>query len=721
MRVELQALLGRGGVGEVFRVRDPELGRLVALKVLRPDRMVQSGEVERFVAEARVTAQLEHPGIVPVHSFGCLEDGRPYFTMKEIQGRTLREAILAFHEEVDLDPEDQRVEVGLRRLVEQLKRACEAMAYAHERGVVHRDLKPDNIMVGPWGEVLVVDWGLCIRVGGAVEEMPGVPDALEGTLLYMAPELVAEEGRVATAASDVYSLGSVLYALLSGRAPYLGSVEAVRTMVLAGPPPPPTRAGFDVPEDLLQICTTAMSRDPASRYPDAGVLEAELGTWLEGSVGRERARRAVQQADEMGVMVERLRASALRLRERAQEALAALPRFAPADSKNEAWAWEDEAERLEQEAAHCEEEELTLLRAALTHAPFLQEVHERLASHYHSLHQKAELSGDLRAASHWEVLLRAHNRGRYDSWLRGVGALSLRTEPAEADVELYRLERRNRRMVPVPVRSLGRTPLRAMELHAGVYVLHLHAAGFAPLRVPLRIERGLHWKLRPPGGQERPLRLFREGEDSEHCCDVPPGAETGTWVEAFRVLRHPVTVGDYRLFLDALRSRGLTEAAAALHPDPACYPEEFSTVEADLPVVGVPWEGVRAWCAWKSAHTGLPWRPLSDREWERLWRGVDGRQFPWGDHLDTSFTNLYESTEHPRPHPVGHFPLDQGPYGVRGLAGNVREWVSSPEGPRIRGGSFLTPLAELDLSRRPIGNPSVRAIDLGFRAACTLT
>jgi serine/threonine-protein kinase len=555
--VELLALLGRGGVGEVFRVRDPQLGRLVALKALRPDRMEQSGEVERFVAEAKVTAQLEHPGIVPVHSFGSLDDGRPFFTMKEIKGRTLREAILAFHEEVDLDPEDQRVEVGLRRLVEQLKRACEAMAYAHERGVVHRDLKPDNIMVGPWGEVLVVDWGLCIRVGGKPEDMPGVPEALEGTLLYMAPELVGEEGRVATPASDVYSLGAVLYALLSGRAPYLGSMDAVRTMILAGPPPPPTRQGFDVPEDLLLICTTAMSRDPAGRYPDAGVLEAELGSWLEGSIGRERARRAVQQADEMGVMVERLRASALQLRERAQRALASLPAFATADSKHEAWAWEDEAERLEQEAAHCEEEELTLLRAALTHAPFLQEVHERLASHYHALHQQAELSGDLRAASHWEVLLRAHNRGRYDSWLRGVGAVSLRTEPADADVELYRVERRNRRMVPLPVRSLGRTPLRALELPAGVYVLHLHAAGFAPLRVPLRIERGLHWKLRPPGGAERPLRLFQEGEDSEHCCDVPPGAETGTWIDAFRVFRHPVTVGDYRLFLEELRSRGL--------------------------------------------------------------------------------------------------------------------------------------------------------------------
>ena len=123
---------------------------------------------------------------------------------------------------------------------------------------------------------------------------------------------------------------------------------------------------------------------------------------------------------------------------------------------------------------------------------------------------------------------------------------------------------------------------------------------------------------------------------------------------------------------------------------------------------------------WRSAQTGLRWRPLSDGEWERLWRGVDGRRFPWGDHLDASFSNLHESTENPRPCPVGHFPLDQGPYGVRGLAGNVREWVSSAEGPRIRGGSFLTPLAELDLGRRPIADPSLRAIDLGFRAVCTL-
>jgi serine/threonine protein kinase len=154
-----EGLLGIGGMGEVRRVRDTQLGRVVAMKVLRSDLVTHDWAKVRFIEEAQATAQLQHPGIVPVHDLGVLPDGRPYFTMKEVTGATFDEALRLTHLPVP-GPADDQGPWTLRRLVEVFRRICEAVSYAHSRGVLHRDLKPANIMLGPFGEVLVLDWGL---------------------------------------------------------------------------------------------------------------------------------------------------------------------------------------------------------------------------------------------------------------------------------------------------------------------------------------------------------------------------------------------------------------------------------------------------------------------------------------------------------------------------------------------------------------------------------
>ncbi len=147
--------IGVGGMGEVRRVRDRELNRVLAMKVIQAPLMLKPGALARFLEEAQATAQLQHPAIVPVHDMGQLADGRVYFTMKEVRGHTFTQTIREAH----AAPEQTRA-VQLHRLVGMLHRASQAVAYAHERGVVHRDVKPDNIMVGSYGEVLVMDWGL---------------------------------------------------------------------------------------------------------------------------------------------------------------------------------------------------------------------------------------------------------------------------------------------------------------------------------------------------------------------------------------------------------------------------------------------------------------------------------------------------------------------------------------------------------------------------------
>jgi serine/threonine protein kinase len=165
-RYEDLGLLGTGGMGEVRRVRDRDLGRTMACKVIHAEMMEQPALLARFIEEAQASAQLQHPGIVPVHEIGRMADGRFYFTMAEVKGRTFTDVIAEVHGASRGD----RWEPGaagwtFRRLVDALARACEAVAYAHARGVVHRDLKPENIMLGAHGEVLVVDWGLAKVLG----------------------------------------------------------------------------------------------------------------------------------------------------------------------------------------------------------------------------------------------------------------------------------------------------------------------------------------------------------------------------------------------------------------------------------------------------------------------------------------------------------------------------------------------------------------------------
>lgn len=204
-------LIGAGGMGEVRRVFDPELSRVVAMKIIRPELLRHKNVLARFVEETQATAQLQHPGIVPLYERGQLPDGRLYFTMKEVNGRTLGDVILSLHAASTADawlPDSQGW--TFRRVIDAFHKVCETLAYAHARGVVHRDLKPSNVMVGSFGEVLVMDWGLA-RVRGALshdssaEYSPVITDRaqdpafatqvghIHGTPAYMAPELARGE------------------------------------------------------------------------------------------------------------------------------------------------------------------------------------------------------------------------------------------------------------------------------------------------------------------------------------------------------------------------------------------------------------------------------------------------------------------------------------------------------------------------------------------------
>ncbi len=294
-RLELRA---RGAMGEVWRVHDRDLDREVAMKILRarwepgvPSRA--AGLVRRFLAEARLLARLEHPGILPLFDLGLDGAGRVWFTLPLVRGETLAELLA-------------RGGAPLTGVLEILLRACDAVQYAHARGVLHRDLKPSNMLVGEFGAAYVVDWGLArLRrdappgadrappdrdPSGAADDAFGTRHGdVVGTPAYMAPEQAA--GRLADVGprADVYALGAILYHALCGRAPYDEAREAgtdVVAAVRAGPPEALAVRAPDAAPELVAVADKAMARDPRDRYADVGALAADLRAFLAGRVVR---------------------------------------------------------------------------------------------------------------------------------------------------------------------------------------------------------------------------------------------------------------------------------------------------------------------------------------------------------------------------------------------------------------------------------------------------
>ncbi|HEX5044610.1 MAG TPA: serine/threonine-protein kinase [Candidatus Polarisedimenticolaceae bacterium] len=246
-RYRLRGPLDRGGMGRLWIAEDIELLREVALKVLAaPDPSRE--EAARLLGEARLLAKLDHPAIVPVHDAGALADGRVFYTMKLVRGERL-DAWLAHG-----PPRPARL-----RLVQ---RVAEAVAFAHQAGVVHRDLKPDNIMLGPFGEVYVMDWGVA-RAAGRDEEASGT---VVGTPGWMAPEQARGEARVTGPPTDVWGLGALLLFVLVGESPGAG-LGRLR----------------DVPRPLASLCAAALEGDAARRIPSARALADDLERFLDGN------------------------------------------------------------------------------------------------------------------------------------------------------------------------------------------------------------------------------------------------------------------------------------------------------------------------------------------------------------------------------------------------------------------------------------------------------
>jgi serine/threonine protein kinase len=287
-------LYATGGIGRVWLAHDSALGRDVALKELRPERAAHGTHAARFLQEAQITGQLEHPGIIPVYELVRARDGQqPFYTMRFVKGRTLSKAARAYHDRRSAGQADT---LELLTLLNAFVTVCNTVAYAHSRGVIHRDLKGQNVILGDFGEVVVLDWGLAklvgrpegeaqtpsVVLGGAWSEGGGYTVAGQalGTPGYMSPEQAAGHLDLIDGRTDVYGLGAILYEILTGVPPFSGDrTEEVLRKVREEVPEPPRKSWPDVPPALEDLCLRALAKRPEDRPSAAADLAHEVQGW----------------------------------------------------------------------------------------------------------------------------------------------------------------------------------------------------------------------------------------------------------------------------------------------------------------------------------------------------------------------------------------------------------------------------------------------------------
>lgn len=309
-RYAIGQLHAEGGIGRIWLARDAQLHRQVALKTLRPELVSYARVRSRFLQEAQITGQLEHPGIVPVYEIvQQSEQGQVSYAMRFVRGRTLVRAAIDYHQQRQAGDDDG---LGLVSLLSAFVAVCHTVAYAHSRGVVHRDLKGENVLLGDFGEVIVLDWGVA-KVLGTSQDAAGIEPLADwlqstadqtlqgdvvGTPAYMAPEQAEGRSGETDHRTDIYGLGAILYEILTGAPPFAGSnTIEVLDRVIRDDPPRPAELWSDVPPALEALCLQALAKDPAQRPASASELAHAVQSWQE--VQRRKAEEALRRQGEI--------------------------------------------------------------------------------------------------------------------------------------------------------------------------------------------------------------------------------------------------------------------------------------------------------------------------------------------------------------------------------------------------------------------------------------
>ncbi len=698
-RYLLHEAVGEGGAGTVFSCTDTRLGRRVAMKVLH-ERLVDKPEfVAMLEREARITGVLEHSSIVPVYDVGRTPDGAPFYVMKYVEHSTLREVVtrLAAGEAGAV------ADYSLGRLLRLFIQICHAVDCAHSHRVIHCDLKPENVLIGSFGEVLLVDWGLAY-----LQHEHTVFRG--GTLGFVAPEQMTND-RI-DARTDVYALGSILYDLLCLKRtfeetdygdPTTGELRHPQRL------PPPLRTvapDRGIAEELEEICLRALQPQPDERQATAGELAAAIDGFLEGTKEHERRqRRAAELFDE----AESMSANYFELVASRPERLAELDRqrgavapWDPPEKKQALWDAEDGLAIIDTLSVRTMQSAAALFEQALLEVRTHRGARRGLARLYEVELRRAEERGDEHDRAYFEQLVAQYDNGEIAQLRNGGGTLLVECQGGTAEIQLATIEEQGRRLVAAASQVLGRNRIDRLPIAQGQYLVTLHAPGLEPIRFPLMVKPdrevrifanldeigpGAPGEILIPGGSavlERHPATPSEGE-----------LRREVHVESFFLQELPVSFGEYLEFvLNSWSRLDQTEREALLPRNGLAGPlwrltgKTFEPAEIaqygknretllELPVFGVDLACAQAYARWKARRTGLTYRLPTELEWEKAARGVDGRRYPWGNQFDASFCSMREARPgQPRPAARGAFPADVSPFGVRDLGGGVADWTT---------------------------------------------
>ena len=759
--------LARGGVGRINVVRDRDLMRTVVMKTLIEGNAVSDYVLKKFVEEAQITGQLEHPNIVPVHEIGFFSGGEVFFTMKIVRGRTLKDIIKRLRKPEEFASADWSIEEFTRtRLLGIFQQVCMAIGFAHSRGVVHRDIKPSNVMVGDFGETLVLDWGVA-KVLGRREDVAAeaqvstlrsesedatMMGVVTGTPAYMAPEQAAGRVDEVDARSDIYSLGALLYEILAYVPPFRGkNFRQTLTAVLTMPVTPPSARApeNDVPKALEEIALRCLAKRREDRYPSCREVIQDLERYLSGVEDLDRrARMSIDKVEEGRQLVDRFKVARVRAEQLADDVAAFEWRLAghePIEMKRPLWSLQSELTAARSEMHQIFSAAAQAFMASVGFDPTNAEAANELAKLYWFKLRESERTNDEEGVIHYRGLVEAYNRGLFDEQLRDEGRLVLRSEPPGAQVTAARLVEVDLQLMPMMEESLGQTPLSNVPLAFGSWLLTVSLPGYRDVILPVQIERGEVTDVT--------CRLFTEDDIGAHMVYVPGGRFVAGGDEACAsarqrrvtstpdlfVGRYPVTCAEYLAFLHALTAQS-PGAAVARVPRLKAREGFLWVKDADgrialpsidregfrwdpyWPVLGISFDDAAAYCAWASEAYGRAVRLPSEDEWERAARGADGRAYPWGHRFDPTFCRMATSREgRPAPETVGSFPTDRSPYGLYDMAGLVSEYCDSLFAADanlrvVRGGNYLTTSEMGCRATHRLGVPrDVPSLTCGFR------